>query len=260
MVHGLTIASVERVSALRLRIFAACRLRYRYQYLDSVAGRLRPRLRPSDTAGSLVHRVLADFYTKVPQPERTAGRLLALFDAAWGALSPRYLRMPEADGLRAASIRQLENFAAQFDGSREPYLVEPYLQIELAGVRLFGRPDRLDEESDGTLQVIDYKTGAMPGDVDSGQLTFYAIMVEQKLERPVSRLSYWYLDDGSIWSVAFTDDVRLSAREKLITSIHEMLNVRDFPPTIGPHCAGCHFLHGCEVRTEVAARRAAEGW
>ena len=52
---------MARYSPLRFRVFDACRLRYRYQYVD----RIPARLRPQDTAGSLVHRVLCDFFSKL---------------------------------------------------------------------------------------------------------------------------------------------------------------------------------------------------
>ncbi len=46
--------AVFRLSPLRVRVFNTCHLRYRYQYVD----KLQARLRPADTAGSLVHNVL----------------------------------------------------------------------------------------------------------------------------------------------------------------------------------------------------------
>ena len=51
---------MARVSPLKVRVFETCRLRFHYQYVDRDESRVRPRLRPADTAGSLVHRVLCD--------------------------------------------------------------------------------------------------------------------------------------------------------------------------------------------------------
>ena len=85
---------MAKVSALKVRVFEQCRLRYSYQYVDKSQGRARPRLRPSDTAGSLVHRVLCDVFTKVPPGERTTARLLKLFEEGWDALSQGYSADP----------------------------------------------------------------------------------------------------------------------------------------------------------------------
>ncbi len=248
---------MSRVSPLKVRVFASCRLRYRYQYVE----RLPARLRIEDTAGSLVHRVLCDFFSKVSHDERNADRLDRLFEEAWDALSPRYRRMPGVDNLRSSRAEQLRRFAAQHDLRAEPFLVEPYVQVEVApGVVLFGRMDRVDEEEDGTLHVIDYKTGSMPDEVDAGQLRLYAIMVEQRLGRIVTRLSFWYLDDGRVWTINLSDDDKRQIRDELLSTAREMERVTEYPPAIGPHCAHCPYLHACEVRAEIERTRTAEGW
>ena len=102
---------MPRVSALKARVFGTCRLRFRYQYVDKA----RARLRPADTAGSLVHRVLCDFFTKVPQAERNAKTLTRLFEEGWTALSAGYHRIPGVEVHHEASLHQLANFARYFD-------------------------------------------------------------------------------------------------------------------------------------------------
>src|SRR6266516_2083432 len=182
-----SVSSVPRFSPLRIRVFDTCRLRYRYQYLD----RVPPKLRPQDTAGSLLHRVLCDFFSKVPMAERDEQRLVRMFEDGWEALSPRYRRMKGVEKLRDKSLAQLRMFAQQHDLSARPLLVEPYFQVEVAPqVTLFGRVDRIDEEAAGTLHVIDYKTGSHADEVDAKQLRLYAIMAEKvwanRLRRPRS--------------------------------------------------------------------------
>lgn len=246
-----------RVSPLKVRVFGACRLRYRYQYVE----RIPARLRPSDTAGSLIHRVLCDFFSKVPPEERTEDQLLRMFEDGWQALSPRYRRMPGTEELHRAGAEQLRRFAHQHDLRAQPYLVEPYLQVEVApDVILFGRVDRIDQEPDGSLHIVDYKTGSHPDEVDAGQLRLYAIMVEQSLRKPVSRLSFWYLDDGLIWTTNLSDEDKSQIRQDLLAAIAEMRSVAEFPPTIGAHCAHCPYLYACQFRADIQRRRAVEGW
>ena len=91
-----SVSAVSRLSPLRVRVIDTCRLRYRYQYVD----RIPARLRPQDTAGSLVHRVLCDFFSKVLVEERDKQRLVRMFEEGWDALSPRYRRMKGVDKLR----------------------------------------------------------------------------------------------------------------------------------------------------------------
>ncbi len=246
-----------RYSPLRVRVFQTCRLRYRYQYVDKIPARLRIR----DTAGSLVHRVLCDFFSKIPMPDRRPELLVEPFDSAWTALSPRYLFMEGVEALRSKSRQALERFAREHDLLARPFLVEPYLQVEIAPeVTLFGRVDRIDEEADRSLHVIDYKTDSQPGEIDAGQLRLYAIMVEASLGRSVSRISFWHLDDGVTWTDELNEEDKGRIRAELLEVIAVMNTETQFPPNIDRHCSGCPYLHVCSERTEIALRRQLEGW
>ncbi len=248
---------MAKYSPLKLRVFDACRLRYRYQYVD----RIHARLRIQDTAGSLVHRVLCDFFSKVQNAERTSECLIDMFESGWRALSPRYLQMDGVDDLRRGSLAQLKRFADEHDLLAQPFAVEPYFQVEIApNVTLFGRLDRIDEEADGSLHIIDYKTGAQPDEVDVGQLRLYAIMAAQGLQRHVSRISFWYLDDGSVWTSDFSAEDAARARAALLATVAEMESTKVYHATIAQHCAHCPYLYACEQRDEIARRREAEGW
>jgi putative RecB family exonuclease len=248
---------MPRYSPLRFRVFDTCRLRYRYQYVDRVPARLRP----ADTAGSLVHRVLADFFTKVQATERTAERLLDLFDASWAALSPKYLRMKGVEALREQADRQLRRFAETADLRAEPLSVEPYFQVEAApGITLFGRVDRIDPLPDGSLHLIDYKTSADADEVDTRQLPLYAIMAEESLGKPVSRLTFWYLDNGRTAAEGFTDEDRRRVRVELLSAIEQMESTTEFPAKVARHCGYCPYLHACAERQAIERLRAAEGW
>lgn len=250
-------SGVLRLSALRLRVFEGCRLRYKYQYIE----RRRPRLRLHDTAGTLVHNVLCDFFAKTPAAERTAEGLLALFDQRWAALSARYRRIPGVEELRRDARAQLERFAREEDLAAQPFLMEAYFQVPLApDVLLLGRIDRVDEEQDGSLSVLDYKSGEPPEEIDSRQLYLYAVMVEKQLQRRVTRGSFWYLGDGRRVSIALDEAGKAQAEARAIAAARAMSSETEFAPTISRRCASCPYLTGCEYRGEVERRRRAEGW
>jgi RecB family exonuclease len=248
---------MSRVSALKVRVFATCRLRFRYQYVDKA----KARLRPADTAGSLVHRVLCDIYSKVPREERSEEKLIAMFEEGWQALSPNYHRVPGVEAHREASLTQLHNFARVFGLDREPLEVEPYFQVQIDNeTTLFGRLDRIDEEPDRTLHIIDYKGGTQPDEIDPDQLRLYALLAEMSMGRTVSKASFWYLDDGTAWTMDLDEDDKRRAREELLVTVQEMEAVEEFPPTIGPHCDFCPYYKVCEFKAEIDSRREREGW
>ena len=60
-------------------------------------------------------------------------------------------------------------------------------------VILMGNFDFVGEKEDGTLHVLDFKTGAKD-EKDPLQLYIYAILAEANLSKPVSSASFWYLD------------------------------------------------------------------
>jgi len=245
-----------RLSPMKARVFRLCRLRYRYQYVE----RLPPRLRPQDTVGTCVHSTLTALFQLPPQ-ERSEERLLALFRERWQGLSPRYRRMPGVEELRQRAEGLLRDFARGGGLMGRPLLLEPYFQVSLApDVLLLGRPDRVDEEPDGSLHIIDYKTGEPPEEVDAVQLRLYAIMVHAGLHRPVARVSFWYLDGGRVWTARLSpQDVRQAGEEALALA-RQMQAEEAFVASIGPHCAQCPFLYACHHREEIAQRRQAEGW
>jgi RecB family exonuclease len=246
-----------RLSPLRIRVLKICRLRYRYQYVD----RMRARLRPEDTVGSLVHNVLFDLFSKLSPQERTSSRLVEMFEERWEALSPRFIRIRGVDSLQHAAVARLRRFAHERDLAAEPFLLEAYLAIPLADdIVLFGRADRIDEEPDSSLHVIDYKGAARPAEVDASQISLYAIMAEEKLGRTVSHASFWYLEDGRDWTVNLTEADKHTTRAEALAAAREMQTLIDYPPTIAAHCAGCPYLHACGHRDEIRRRRLQEGW
>lgn len=60
-------------------------------------------------------------------------------------------------------------------------------------VILIGNFDFIGEKEDGTLHVLDFKTGASDEE-DTLQLYIYAILAEANLGKNVSAASFWYLD------------------------------------------------------------------
>lgn len=60
-------------------------------------------------------------------------------------------------------------------------------------VILMGNFDFVGERQDGTLHVLDFKTGAND-EKDPMQLYIYAILAEANLGKEVSSASFWYLD------------------------------------------------------------------
>lgn len=117
--------------------------------------------------GMLVHEALADFLRAPPAGNRLEQLLecgRARFAPHWAEPEvavfwwPRFERMArwfvENDALRRARVA----FSAVETDGRHGYVLD-----DGSGFTLSGRADRIDVMDDGTLAIIDYKTGGAPG-------------------------------------------------------------------------------------------------
>jgi len=82
-------------------------------------------------------------------------------------------------------------------------------KVQLSGklrgkIVLNGKVDFIGEQPDGSLHILDFKTGSKDED-DPTQLYIYAILAESNLGKPVSKISYWYLDRDSTPKEAVLD-------------------------------------------------------
>jgi len=243
-----------RISPERLRTFRRCRLRYRYQYVDRLPGRPSPQ----DILGAVIHAALHDFFRYVPPSERDEERLITVLDEKWQALAHR---PTGGESLRERAEAQLRLFAREEDLSVQPIALERHFQAPLSeGVALVGRVDRVDEGPDGSLHLIDYKTGPCPEEPDVEQLHLYAIMLAHKLSRPLRRASYYYLELGDVLSISPDRQELDEVARRALAAAQEMAAETEYPATVGRHCGGCPYLYLCAERDRIAQLRQEEGW
>lgn len=91
-------------------------------------------------------------------------------------------------------LKMLENFAKNCKNLDRMIKSAKFPKYNLSeSVILTGNLDFVGELSDGSLHVLDFKTGTK--DEDSPlQLYIYAILAENYYGKPVKKLSFWYLD------------------------------------------------------------------
>jgi ATP-dependent helicase/nuclease subunit B len=151
--------------------------------------------------GTLVHDILeAWFKQDACEPDKLLARAEALLTD--GTLDPmlRVLWQPRiADGL--CWIAQ-ETQRLRAEQGRRLLIAEEKGEIELLGIRISGRADRIDARPDGSLVIIDYKTGIppKPKQVNAGfalQLGLVGMMAEHGVIKgvggPAASFEYWSL-------------------------------------------------------------------
>jgi ATP-dependent helicase/nuclease subunit B len=162
--------------------------------------------------GEFIHKALDDFVKHYPAalPQGAAAELIALGKTAFGAALDR-------PGVRSFWWPRFERIARWFvalEAARRAEVVDCFAErsgsLVLAAPRgpfeLVAKADRIDRRRDGTLAIIDYKTGSVPqaGEVQLGyapQLTLEAAIAEaggfaEVAALPVGELAYWKLGGG----------------------------------------------------------------
>lgn len=136
--------------------------------------------------GTLFHRILERFVREAPEGEVPAAgraRLLSIAAEVLGAEVP----FPSVRALWLARMaRAADHFlqeSARFGGTPERLETEGTLVVSPPGFTLFGTPDRIDRLADGTLHLIDYKSGTPPSEAQQAafdkQLLLAACMAER---------------------------------------------------------------------------------
>jgi len=198
--------------------------------------------------GNLVHGALEKFVRAYPDtlPEDALEKLLAMGrdvfatnlarPAVWAFWWPRFERIARWFVDQEASRRR--------DGCRSIVEARGRLLLPAPGgaFELHGRADRIDRLADGTLAIIDYKTGTAPttADVISGfasQLPLEAAVAEAGgfdgvAAAPASQLAYWRLSGrdpaGEILPVK---DDAMALAEKALAGLGRLIACFDDPAT-----------------------------
>lgn len=228
--------------------------------------------------GQSMHATLQAFYARVQElnraeqgtlfgasitPAKTTGEvkapdlkeLLALYETKWQDDWYESARQREEYFAKGKDI--LKNFydTHAAAGWTVPVSLEGWFQIKLGDHVVHGRIDRVDQLPDGTLEIVDYKTGKAKEKVtgeDKEQLLIYQIAAEQLPEYrtlgPTSRLTFYYLNENIKVSFLGTTKEIEKIQEKIIAII-DKIQTREFKATPSAHtCARCDFRDICEFR------------
>lgn len=163
--------------------------------------------------GLIIHDALANFLRAYPQhlPSDAVTRLLALGQQSFGATLarpgvwafwwPRFMRIAQWVATQEAERRPLLD-AVLGEAAGMVSFAAPHGTFTLTG-----RADRIERRRDGTIALIDYKTGTPPNNSDvaqgyAPQLPLEAMMIEQGgfkevAAAAVAELAYWRLSGGN---------------------------------------------------------------
>jgi putative RecB family exonuclease len=241
-----------RASAFKLRMFEHCPQQYKFSYIDHL-DKEHKKPKPYLTMGAHVHNALHDFYDQLEYEDRTYEQLERILRRRWTENREGFRsREEEADwGVKALNMLRL--FVHRMDLSVTPALLEDYYDVEVdQGLKILGRIDRADELEDGSLHVIDYKTGKYDAaEVSELQLILYALIVSANTKKPVSKASYLYLPTWQWHTIDVGQDEADEAIALVREQVEKILAEQTFAPQPNRYCKNCDFLSICPARPQI---------
>ncbi|KKW42504.1 MAG: hypothetical protein UY92_C0006G0065 [Candidatus Magasanikbacteria bacterium GW2011_GWA2_56_11] len=180
--------------------------------------------------------------------------LLQYYEEAW--IPDWYRSQRQREEYYAQGKDILKRFYAAEDGNwTVPVALESWFKIKVGNYLVHGRIDRVDQLADGTLQIIDYKTGKSKEKLaadDKAQLLVYQMAAETLSEYrhmgATSKLTFYYLNDIIQTSFVGRSEELERVRNKITAAI-DQISAGQFGATPGPHvCQHCDFRDICEFR------------
>lgn len=227
-------------------------------------------LNPSAAIGTLVHRGLELISTgELPDPLKWLDDRL---DEPTDLEAPYHCLREAVPERKVLVARQMFDRRAS-QGSGRSCEAEDATTAHASGSRLFGsevwlssptlrlkgKADFISRSTDGTIEIVDFKTGGVSGrngeikDEYVLQLQAYALMLRERIEGPPLRL---VLDNGERAPVPSDDGSLNLARERIeefTSQFPKSSAVRsDEVARPGPECASCGIRPSCTAYLDAA--------
>jgi hypothetical protein len=159
-------------------------------------------MEPPLALGQVVHDTI-ETLSKLPSEERFKTPLIDIFEKIWLNVSGPKGGFTDSEQEKTFKSRATEMIKRV--SSRPGPLAKkaikirqdlPYYWIsEDENIILCGKVDWLEYKEDtDSVRIIDFKTGKFDEDPDSLQLPIYYLLASHTQTKPISSMSYWYLD------------------------------------------------------------------
>ena len=127
-----------------------------------------------------------------------------------------------------------------------------------SGILIAGKIDRIDKMDDGSLKVIDYKTGKLPFkkddesiEKDDLQLSMYAMVVMKKYGVPVSRCSLVFLAHDEEVGFTPTMDMLKGKAAVIADTVKQIESDTEFVPKENHFCPWCEYREICPLGENI---------
>jgi len=264
----------DKFSFSQLAAYSTCPLQYKYAFILKIPASTD---KASLIFGRVLHNTLYNFLLpflserQILQGDLFAGleasardsvkqkaakellgekRLMELYAEFWQA--DGYASKEEREKYKIKGREALKKFFIAYKSApvHEILFLEKKFSFKVGSDVIKGTIDRVDKLNDGSLEIVDYKTGRDKEKLefkDKRQLILYQLFLEEFLGAKVSALSYYYLESGEKKTFVATEKDITKLRLDITAEI-TAIKKRDFTPTPSPMCSFCDFNSICEFR------------
>lgn len=214
--------------------------------------------------GAAIHKVLERLHDGSDTDVSTLEEAMGAYEESWidtGFSSPEEMQEAFGDGKELLQ-RYMERHAAA-PSQAKVLMVEKQLRMAFGeDFDLIGRLDRLDEHPDGTLEIIDYKSGRQEvsaEDVHSDiAMSIYQLLLRERYpDRPI-RATIVALRSGTSATASLSGE-ELDVLKQDLWELGRMIlgaNWEERTPNLRRLCRTCDFLPLCQRDREFAAELA----
>lgn len=245
----------KRLSASAVDTYQRCGLQFKLERDWRIAARPAAAMQ----YGAAIHRVLKTYFDSIRLGRpKTDEELVELFriDLASAKIQEAY----QHELYENLGVRQLQEFlvSARAIPASQVLHAEESFEIKIGDTTVAGRIDRIDQRADGTVAIVDYKSGKARDQEaadESLQLSLYAIAAKEKWGYKVGALIFHNLEENVPVITTRSESQLLDARvcvEKAAKGIAE--NVFEAKP--GQHCNFCAYRSLCPEKEKRIPRLA----
>jgi len=229
----------DTFSFSQISCFLHCPLEYKYKYIYHLPLPGEAQL----SFGVTIHKTLEKYLqtmiqtNAMDQPDLFGGKtnklqvprkdlLKKYYTECW--VDDWFADKLQKENYRQLGIKLLDNFYEKFSQNPKlPKFLEKSFKLKLGQYRFVGKIDRGDLNADGTIDIVDYKTGAAReklSPVDKKQLLIYQWAAANEFKEKVNSLTYWYLNglEDTIEFLGTNEEID-ALKKELLETIEEIV-------------------------------------
>jgi RecB family exonuclease len=237
------------LSGGKVDLYLTCPKKFHYTYVRKIRKGGAPGAHLSFDQS--LHAALRDFYRdKSPGEPFKIEKLAQFLIKNWDS---RGYKSPEEElEFKNLATTAMKNYFEKYCQTPPRHIeVDYFFKVDLFGGEYSGKIDRVDKLADGTLELIDYKSGKVPAggvyELEQNlnvQLLFHA--ADRIWPSKVRKISFIYLKENETLTVMRNANEMAMAQKRYL-DICEQIYQGKFDPVRSSACTYCDFQEMCPV-------------